>query len=94
MINHNKELEFYNSTFKDLLESNKTFHFEVPKGYFNKHKSKKFLNNLKDFCYEDDGYHETFRLKYNPSDFHILMFDMKTDSGKPKYGKNMLMIFL
>lgn len=41
MININKELEFYNSTFKNLIESNKIFHFEVQKGYFNKQKSKK-----------------------------------------------------
>ncbi len=94
MVN-NKELEFYNSTLKDLIESNKTFHFEVQKGYFNKQKSKKFLNSLEDFCYKDDGYYETLQLKINSS--NILTLSMKTDSGKPKHGKqygyNFLMKF-
>jgi len=97
MVNIDKELEFYNSTFKDLIESNKTFHFEVQKGYFNKQKSKKFLNSLEDFCYEDNGYYETLRLKINSSNISILTLSMKTDSGKPKYGKqygyNFLMKF-
>ena len=83
----NKELEFYNSTFKNLMESNKPFHFEVQKGYFDKQKSKKFLNSLENFCYEDNGYYETLQLKINSSNISILTLSMKTDSGKPKYGK-------
>ena len=94
MINHNKELEFYNSTYKKLMESNKSFYFEIPQGYLNKHKVKEFLNNLEDFSYFDDGYHEILRLKYSPSNCHILMFDIKTDSGKPKYGKKYAYDFL
>ena len=36
-------MEFYNSTYKKLVESNKPFYFEVPQGYFNKHKVKKIF---------------------------------------------------
>lgn len=48
---------------------------------------KKFLNNLEDFCYEYNGYYETLQSKINSSNAFILTLSMKTDSGKPKYGK-------
>lgn len=94
MMNYNKELEFYNSTYKKLMESNKSFYFEVPQRYFNKHKVKEFLNNLEDFYYFDDGYHESLKLKYSTGNINILIFDMKTNSGKPKYGKKHVYDFL
>ena len=93
-MNYNKELEFYNSTYKKLMESNKSFYFEVPQRYFNKHKVKEFLNNLEDFYYFDDGYHESLKLKYSTGNINILIFDMKTNSGKPKYGKKHVYDFL
>lgn len=94
MVNIDKELEFYNSTYKKLMESNKSFYFEVPQGYFDKRKVKEFLNNLEDFYYFDDGCHETLRLKHSPINAHILIFDMKTDSGKSKDGKEYAYDFL
>ena len=94
MINHDRALEFYNTVYKDLIDSNKAFHFEVPQRYFNKINTYKFLNDLENFCYTDDGYWETLRLKLNPSTTHILSFSMRTVSGKPKDGKEHAYSFL
>lgn len=49
---------------------------------------------MEDFYYSDDGYHEILRLKHSPINTHILTFDMKTDSRKPKIGKEYAYDFL
>ena len=87
MIKQDKALEFYNSIYKELIKSEKPFHFEVPQGYFDKDKAKDFLENLQDFYYDNDGYVESLKLKLNPSNYCIINLNMHSYDGFPKQGK-------
>ena len=66
------ELEFFNTKYKDLIESNKSFHFEIPQNYFNKSNVFKFLSKIYKSVYNCDGYHEGVNLKLNSATTEIL----------------------
>jgi hypothetical protein len=81
------ELEFYNTIYKDLTESNKPFHFEVPKNYFDVPTALLFLSNLKDYAYNCYGIYETINLQLNPSISSVMQFS-KTCNKVPTYSND------
>lgn len=76
------ELEFYNTTYKDLIKLNKRFYFEVPQNYFNKSNVFKFLSKIYKYVYNCDGYHEGVNLKLNSATTETLSITKTLNSIK------------
>jgi len=79
------DFEFYNTTYKDLMKSNKSFHFEVQQNYFNKSNVFKFISKIYDFSCNCDGYKEWVNLKLSLATTEILTLTKTCNSAQEPY---------
>ena len=79
------ELEFYNTTYKILMESDKPFHFEVPQNYFNKSNVFKFISKIYNFTCNCDGYKEWINLKLSLAIVEILTLTKTCNPTQESY---------
>lgn len=93
-MNDDARLNFYNTTLKQLWESGKEFHFEIPKNYFTKETALEFLSNCYDYYYTNDGIHEKISIRHSPTIVEIMYFTLTSSTNQVISGKEYSTDFL